>query len=100
MGIAVGVKVMYNTVNTSGGVVANMVRLLEKGEILTINQDDTTGTLVDKASGSIIPFAMEFATETGLTPRAGQTKGTMVHFETIVDPNSGNITAVALEVAN
>ena len=57
LGLVAGVKVNYNTVTVGGQVIANCVRLLQRGEILTINADDTTGTLKDRALGTTIPFA-------------------------------------------
>ncbi|HTB06815.1 MAG TPA: hypothetical protein VK806_07660 [Bacteroidia bacterium] len=99
LGLDTNVKVNYVTVTVGGQVIANSVRLLQRGEIMSINDDDTTGTLLDKATGNTIPFAQTYANEMGLTgPTVSGGKGTMVHFETIVDPNTAQLTAVALEI--
>jgi hypothetical protein len=98
MGLAANVKVNYVTVTVGGQLIANTVRLLQRGEIMSINADDTTGTLLDRSNGNTIPFAQTYANEMGLVARSGNIKGSMVHFETIVDPTTGQLTAVALEI--
>src|SRR5579885_752058 len=60
LGIVVGVKVLYNTVTVNGQVIANCVRLLQRGEILTINPTDDSGLLLDHSSGSTIPYYMAY----------------------------------------
>jgi|GEM_PF-1747679 hypothetical protein len=104
LGIAVGVKVNYATVTISGQPIANSLRLLQRGEIMSIDtsgdaNNDSVGTLLDKATGNVIPFAMPYCQESGLIPAVpGGAKGTMVHFETVIDPNTALLTAVALEI--
>jgi hypothetical protein len=99
LGLVVGAKVNYTTVNISGNNVANSLRLLQRGEILTINADDASGTLLDHANGSTIPWAMVYAAETGLVAQVpGASKGTMVHFEIVFSPITGQPTAVSLEI--
>ena len=93
VGIQVGVKVHYTTVNGGGQVVANSLKLIHRGEIADVNSTDDGGTLIDKATGAIIPFAQVYATESGLS------KGAKVNFQRIIDPKTAQITAVSLEVA-
>ena len=93
LGIAVGVKVEYNTVTVGGVVYANSLRLVHRGEILTINATDDGGTLLNKANGQTIPFAQTYASESGLA------QGVKVNFVLIVDPNTGQTTAVSLQTA-
>src|SRR5437868_2335239 len=62
LGLAEGLKVVYDSVNVNGVEIANTVELLEKGIIQTIDTDPNTGamgdtgTLLDKSSGNIINF--------------------------------------------
>lgn len=94
IGLQVGSKVNYTTVTCGGQTVANVLKLLHKGEIVTINATDDGGTLLNKASGLTIPFAQSCVAASGILV------GSKVNFESIVDPVSGQITAVALEVIN
>jgi len=95
LGLAVGCKVVYYTASNG---TANSVRLLHKGEIQTINPTNDGGTLLDKATGNTIDFAMALCQESGLVPAGAGVKGTRVHFETIFSPYNANPTAVALEI--
>jgi hypothetical protein len=88
-GIMVGSKVSYNTVTAGGAVVANSVKLLEKGIIQSLNTTDDGGTMLDKGSGATIPFLQNYCNATGLIV------GSIVDFETVNDPTLGE-TAVAL----
>jgi hypothetical protein len=94
LGIVVGAKVDYQFATIGGQQVANCIRLAHRGEITTINATDDGGTLLDKATGLTIPFAQIGANESGLA------QGTKVNFERIIDPTSGQFTAVALLVVN
>jgi len=102
LGLVDQAKVKYFTVDVTinGQVqtIANSVQLLNKGEIWTISPDNRSGTLIHKATGDEIPFSHLYASESGLVPATQTTKGTMVHFETIVDSITGDSIAVALEI--
>jgi hypothetical protein len=104
LGIVAGAKVNYVSITVAGQAVANSVRLLQRGEIMSIDtsgdaNNDSIGTLLDRATGNIIPFAMAYCQESGLVAAVpGSSKGTMVHFETVIDPNTALVTAVALEI--
>lgn len=94
LGIVVGSKVSYSTVTVNGAVIANIVELSHRGEINSINITDDGGMLLDKASKTIIPFAQQGAAESGIIV------GAHVNFDRIIDPTTGNVTAVALTVVN
>jgi hypothetical protein len=91
LGIVVGAKVEYYTVSAGGQTTANVIKLAHRGEIVSINATNDGGQVLDKATNTQIPFAQTSANAT-------LAQGTKVNFERIVDPNSGNITAVALIV--
>lgn len=92
LGIAVGVKVNYQTVTIGGQTVANVVTLAHRGEVTSINSTNDGGTLTDKATKASIPFAQVGVAESGIVA------GTKVNFEKIVNPLTGAVTAVALNV--
>lgn len=91
LGIIVGAKVDYQTVSAGGQTTANVIKLAHRGEIVSVNATNDGGTLIDRATNMQIPFAQT-------TANATLSQGTKVNFERIIDPNSGNITAVALIV--
>jgi hypothetical protein len=92
LGIQVNSKVNFTTVTVAGQVIANSVKLVHRGEVLTVNATNDGGTIQDIATGGPIPFAQVYVAESGIT------QGTKVNYLKIIDPNSGNVTAVALEV--
>jgi len=92
LGIAVGVKVNYQTVIIGGQTVANVLTLAHRGVIATINTTNDGGTLTEKATGATIPFAQVGVTESGILA------GSKVNYERIVNPLTGAVTAVALNV--
>ena len=94
LGLTVGAKVNYQTVTAGGQVIANVVELVHRGEITTVNSTDDGGMLLDKATKTPMPFAQQYASEMGIAV------GSKVNYERIVDPVSGNLTAVALSVVN
>ena len=98
LGIEVGSKVQYNTILLNGKPVINMVRLVEKGAIETLNANNDGGTLMDKGTKKSIPFSHMYCRETGLVAPGGSTKGSTVSFERVIDPTTGEITATAIEL--
>lgn len=96
LGLQVGLKVNYQVCNCNGQTMACSVRLISRGVIASINPaTDPTGcdgTLTDKATGLAMPFAQQCAAAT-------LSVGTKVNFEKIINPLTGQFTAVALEVA-
>jgi hypothetical protein len=93
LGIQNGSKVDYTTVNTATGPIANVVKLVHRGVITVINPTNDGGTLTDRASNTPMPFQQQYVSESGIAI------GSKVNFERVVDPVSGNFTAVALVLA-
>ena len=92
LGIQNGSKVDYATVNTSTGPIANVVKLVNRGVITSINTTNDGGMLTDKATNTPMPFQQQYVAESQLVI------GSKVNFERVVDPVSGNFTAVALVI--
>lgn len=94
IGIQVNSKVDYQTVTVNGQVIANVIRLAHRGEIVSINATNDGGILLDKATGAQMPFQQQYANESGLA------QGVKVNFERVIDPVTGASTAVALVIVN
>lgn len=96
LGLQVGLKVNYQLATCNGQTMANCVRLIGRGVIASIfpatDPSGNDGTLTDKATGQIMNFAQVCAASTLAV-------GTKVNFERIINPLNGQLTAVALEVA-
>lgn len=98
IGLENGVKVTYDIVTVDGiGKVANCVKLLERGEIQTINATNDGGTLLDKATKAIIPFSQLYCKESGFVIPSQGKPGSTVSFERIIDPLTATYIAVCLE---
>jgi hypothetical protein len=91
LGLAEGLKVVYDSVIVGGVEIANAVELLEKGVIQTIDMDPNTGamgdtgTLLDKSSGNIINFEQRYLAQMGIKV------GTVVSFQGITPANQGTV---------
>jgi hypothetical protein len=92
LGLVIGAKVNYQTVTINGQLLANSVRLLQRGEVLTLDPDDNGGTLLDKANGVNMQFCMVNTQESGIVV------GSKVHFETVISPLTALPVAVAIEL--
>jgi hypothetical protein len=99
MGLNVGEKVNYSTMTVNGQQLAGSVSLVERGEIMSIDSsDDGVGTLLDRATNTVIPFCQVNPVEMGLVAATPTSKGTRVNFEVVTDAKSGQQIAVALFV--
>ncbi len=98
LGIVVGLKVNYNTVVVNGKTVVNMIRLIEKGMIESINATNDGGVLLDRSTKLSIPFAHMYCKESGIVAPVQGGKGSVVSFERVVDPKTAAVTATALEL--
>lgn len=92
IGIAVDAKVQYQTVTVGGQVIANVVKLVHRGEIVSVNTTNNGGILLDKASNTNIIFQQQYCNESGIAA------GVKVNFERVINSATGAFTAVALEV--
>lgn len=100
IGLENGVKVSYNVVTVNGAQIANCVKLLERGVIQTINATNDGGTLLDKATKKVIPFAQEYCAESGFVAPSQGIPGSLVSFERIINPKTASYVAVCLELKN
>ena len=98
IGLENGVKVSYNVVTVNGQQIANCVKLLERGVIQTIKATNDGGTLLDKATKQIIPFAQLYCAESGFVAPSQGVKGSLVSFERIINPKTASYVAVCLEL--
>jgi hypothetical protein len=96
----VGLKVTFNTIDVNGTIIANAVKPLEKGIVETLNSTNDGGTLKDRATGLRIPFYQAHCKETGLVPSTPGAKGSVVTYEKVIDPKTGEIVATCLEIRN
>lgn len=98
IGLVDGVKVSYNTVTVNGQVMANCVKLLERGVIQTINSTNDGGTLLDRATKQIITFSQLYCAESGFVAAVQGKGGSLVSFERVIDPKTAAYIAVCLEL--
>jgi len=98
IGLANGLEVSYEVVTINGKTIANSVKLLERGEIQTINATNDGGTLLDKATNVVIPFAQTYCKESGFVIPSQGVKGSIVSFERIIDPKTASFIAVCLDL--
>ena len=91
-------KVSYEFVTINGKNIANSVKLLERGVIQTINTTNDGGTLLDKATNLVIPFAQTYCKESGFVAPTQGGKGSVVSFERIIDPKTASFIAVCLDL--
>ena len=98
IGLANGLKVSYEVVTVNGKTIANSVKLLERGVIQTINSTNDGGTLLDKATNMVIPFAQTYCKESGFVAPSQGVKGSVVSFERIIDPKTASFIAVCLDL--
>jgi hypothetical protein len=99
LGLGLNLKVNYETITINGITIANGVKLVNRGEIVSLNTNNDGGTLMDRASQAVIPFYQPYANEMGLVAAVqGGANGTMVNFDVVTDTRSGTPVAVALVI--